>query len=78
MSKAKKWVVAAAVRAVKTAAQTLVTLIGADMVSIVALDWPQMLAVAATTAIVSLLTSVAGIPEVEGGVSAVKLFKEAK
>lgn len=45
--------------------QTLVTLIGTTAVSIVDLDWLQMLGVAATAAVVSFLTSIAGLPEVE-------------
>lgn len=70
-----QWARAAAVRALKTAAQALVTLIGADMVSIVALDWSQMFGVAATMAVVSLLTSVAGIPEVDEGTNVASLAR---
>ena len=68
-----KWIKAALVRAAKTAAQAAVTLIGADMVSIVSLDWAQILGVCATMAVVSLLTSVAGIPEVDSGASVLKI-----
>lgn len=51
-------------RALRTFCQTLVALIGADQVSIVDLDWVGMLSVAATAAIVSILTSIAtGLPE---------------
>jgi hypothetical protein len=53
---------AAAERALKTLAQTLVALIGANAVSVMELDWPQMLGVAATAAVVSVLTSVASAP----------------
>lgn len=63
------WLKAAGIRVVKTGAQTLITLIGADMVSIIQLDWAQMLAVTATTMVLSLLTSIAGIPEVDEGKS---------
>ena len=70
-----RWAAAAAIRAVKTAAQALITLIGADLVSIVALDWPQMLGVAATMAIVSLLTSVVGIPEVDEGANVASIAR---
>lgn len=65
----KKWCVAAVVRALKTGAQALITLIGADMVSIVTLDWPQILGCTATMMVVSICTSVAGVPEVEEGTS---------
>ncbi|OFK25341.1 holin [Olsenella sp. HMSC062G07] len=65
----KKWAIAALVRSVKTAAQTAVALIGTGAVAITALDWPQIAAVTATAAILSLLTSVAGVPEVDEGTS---------
>lgn len=68
-----KWIKAALVRAAKTAAQAAVTLIGADMVSIMSLDWVQILGACATMAVVSLLTSVAGIPEVDDGASVLKI-----
>ena len=68
----KGWLAAACVRAVKTAAQTLIALIGTDMVSIVSLDWPQMLGVVATATVLSLLTSVAGVPEANDGKSLAK------
>lgn len=63
------WIKAAGIRVVKTGAQTLITLIGTDMVSIIQLDWPQMLAVTATTMVLSALTSIAGLPEVDDGKS---------
>ena len=58
------WIKAAAVRAVKTGAQTLASLIGTGAVGILALDWPQMLSVTATAMVLSVLTSIAGLPEV--------------
>ena len=61
----KEWARAALIRALKTFCQGLATLIGTDMVSIVDLNWPQMLGIAATMALLSLLTSVAGLPEVD-------------
>lgn len=63
------WIKAAGIRMVKTGAQTLITLIGTDMVSIIQLDWAQMLAVTATTMVLSALTSIAGLPEVDDGKS---------
>ena len=71
----ESWAKAAAVRALKTGAQTLATLIGTGAVAITDLDWPQMLAVTATSMVLSALTSVAGIPEVADGKSAAKLAK---
>lgn len=58
------WLKAAGIRAIKTGAQTLASLIGTGAVGILALDWPQMLSVTATAMVLSVLTSVAGLPEV--------------
>ena len=60
--KSKKWMKAAGVRAVKTAAQTAVALIPAA-VSINAVDWTMVIGTAALAGVVSVLTSVAGLPE---------------
>ena len=60
-----KWIRCAAVRAVKTAAQAVIVLTGADMVNIFTLDWMQIAGVAAGMAFVSLLTSLAGLPELK-------------
>lgn len=74
MDKIKEWAKAASVRAVKTAAQTAVAVIGgAAMMG--AVDWYLVGSSALLAAIVSVLTSVAGIPEVEGGASVVTLAK---
>lgn len=64
-----KWAKAAAVRAVKTGAESIVTLVGSDMVNIVSLDWPQILGITATTMVLSVCISIAGVPEVESGAS---------
>lgn len=58
------WAKAAAVRAVKTMAQTAVAVIGTGAV-ISAVDWKMVVSSAAVAGIVSILTSVAGIPEVK-------------
>ncbi len=59
-----KWFKAAGIRAVKTMAQTAVAVIGtATVVSTV--DWKLVVSSAIVSGVVSLLTSVAGIPEVE-------------
>lgn len=60
----KKWVKAAVVRAVKTFAQTAVSLITVgNMVTEV--NWKVIISISATACIASILTSIAGIPEVE-------------
>ena len=63
----KKWFAAAGIRAVKTFAQSLITLIGTDAINIVDLNWANILGISATTALLSLLTSIAGLPEIEKG-----------
>ena len=68
----KKWAKAACVRAVKTAAQTAGGVIGAAAV-MGEVQWAMVGSAAALAAVVSLLTSVAGMPEVEGGASVAKI-----
>lgn len=70
----KSWALAAIVRAVKTAAQSALGIIGAS-VALGEVDWALVASAAALAAIVSALTSVAGIPEVENGTSAFKIAK---
>lgn len=62
--KTKMWWKAAGIRAVKTVAQTAVAMIPAA-VTIVAVDWVTVVGTAALAGVVSLLTSVAGLPEVD-------------
>ena len=62
--KTKKWIKAAGVRAVKTMAQTAVSLITVGNL-ITELDWVSIIGIFATAGVVSMLTSVAGLPEVE-------------
>ena len=60
----KKWWKAAGVRAIKTMAQTAVATIGAAAV-LSAVEWPVVTSAAVLAGVLSLLTSVAGLPEVE-------------
>lgn len=61
----QKWIKASLVRAVKTVAQTAVGTIGAStMISEV--SWQVVVSASLLSGLVSILTSVAGIPEVEG------------
>ena len=64
--KTKKWLKAAGVRAVKTVAQTAIATIGASAV-LSAVDWRVTVSAAVLAGLLSLLTSVAGLPEVENG-----------
>ena len=59
----KQWFRAAAVRAIKTVAQTAVATIGASA-AMSEVDWKFCLSAALLAGIVSILTSVAGLPEV--------------
>ncbi len=63
----KKWMKKASVRAVKTMAQTAIGVIGTGAV-ISAVDWEMVVSASVVAGVVSMLTSVAGIPEVESEV----------
>lgn len=60
----EKWMKAAGIRAVKTMAQTAVAVIGTAAV-VSSVDWKLVVSSAIVSGAVSLLTSVAGIPEVK-------------
>ena len=61
-----KWFKAAGIRAVKTMAQTAVAVIGTAAV-VSAVDWKMAVSASVVAGVVSLLTYVAGIPEVKDG-----------
>ena len=67
MTDFKKWIKAAGIRAIKTFAQTAASLItvGSFLSDI---EWQLVFSAAAVAALYSMLTSVAGLPEVESGV----------
>lgn len=58
----KKWAKAAGIRAVKTVAQTAVATIGTSA-ALGEVNWVMVVSSAALAGVVSLLTSVAGLPE---------------
>lgn len=60
----KRWLRAAAVRAVKTVAQTAAATIGTAAV-LGEVDWVMVGSAALLAGVLSLLTSVAGLPEVQ-------------
>ena len=66
------WAHASLVRAAKTFCQTAATLIGTGAVGFTDLDWVHIASVSGVAAVLSLLTSVAGIPEAGGGASLAK------
>lgn len=63
--KMKKWLRAAGVRCVKTIAQTAVSMLSAGMVGILEVDWLNVISVSLMAGVTSLLTSIAGLPELK-------------
>lgn len=61
---AKKWLKAAGIRAVKTTAQTAIATIGTSAV-LSAVDWKVVVSASLLAGLLSLLTSIAGLPEVK-------------
>lgn len=59
-----QWVKAAGVRAVKTVAQTFVATIGTATV-LGSVDWKLVISASVLAGVISLATSVAGLPEVK-------------
>ena len=64
MKKWKSWIKAACVRAIKTVAQTAVATIGTSAL-LAQVDWMMVISASILAGVLSLLTSVAGLPEVE-------------
>ena len=61
----KNWLYCAAMRAIRTVAQTMVGMLTCNKVGIMDVDWVAVVSVSAMAGIVSVLTSVAGLPEVK-------------
>ena len=66
MKKWKSWLKAAVVRAIKTVAQTAVATIGTSAF-LAQVDWRMVISASILAGLLSLLTSVAGLPEVSDG-----------
>ena len=64
MTDFKKWIAAAGMRALKTVAQTAVATIGTSAV-ISEVNWAMVVSASILAGALSLLTSVAGLPELE-------------
>ncbi len=62
----KTWIKAAGIRAIKTIAQTAVATIGTSAV-ISEVNWIMVASASVLAGVLSLLTSVAGLPELDEG-----------
>ena len=60
----KQWMKAAGMRAIKTMAQTALSLITVDKM-VTEMDWIAIASITATAGIASILTSITGLPELE-------------
>lgn len=60
----KQWAKAAGIRAIKTVAQTAVAMIGTS-IALADVNWQLVTSAAVLAGLLSLLTSVAGLPEVD-------------
>lgn len=61
----KKWWQAAGTRAVKTVAQTAIAIIGTSATTINEVNWSAVMGASLLSGLLSLLTSLNGLPEVE-------------
>ena len=68
-SPARVWVRAALIRALKTMAQAAIGVLGTGAIGLMQADWLNVLSVALMGGVLSVLTSIAGIPEVDDGSS---------
>lgn len=60
----KEWLIAAGIRALRTLAQTAIATIGTSAV-LSAVDWKMVASSAVLAALLSMLTSIAGLPELD-------------
>lgn len=65
MKNFKEWIKAAGIRALKTVSQTAIATIGTCAV-ISEVNWIMVVSASALAGLLSLLTSVAGLPELKG------------
>lgn len=61
----KAWIKSAGIRAIKTFAQTFLSVIGCGAAVLGDVNWAMVLSSATLAAILSIATSVAGLPEVK-------------
>lgn len=59
-----EWIKCAGIRAIKTFAQTALSMLTIGQ-AVIDVNWINVLSVSAVAALISILTSVAGLPEIE-------------
>lgn len=60
----KKWIRASAIRGIRTIAQTAISTIGTSAILLSDVNWSVVISASALAGLLSLLTSLAGLPEV--------------
>ena len=65
MDKVWAWIKAAGIRAIKTMAQAALSMLGGELVGLLEVDWVAVAGVAGTAGVISLFTSLAGLPELK-------------
>lgn len=63
-NKVKNWIKAAGIRAIKTFAQTAVSMLTIGQ-AVIDVNWLNVLSISSVAALISILTSIAGLPEVK-------------
>lgn len=66
MDDIKKWLISAGIRALKTACQTALSILSVATI-LQDVDWMLLLSASALSALMSILTSIAGLPEAAEG-----------
>lgn len=59
-----RWLKAAGVRTIKTMAETAIALIGTNTIGITDVDWLGLLSACALSGVVTILTCIKGLPEI--------------
>lgn len=72
------WVRAALIRAAKTMAQSAIGVLGTGAIGLMQADWANVLSIALMGGVLSLLTSIAGIPEADDGSSLASIADRVK
>lgn len=76
-STTRLWVRASLIRALKTMAQAAIGALGTGAIGLMQVDWANVFSVALMGGVLSLLTSIAGLPEVDDGSSLASITASA-